>query len=105
MPCCAAGFIGCSAEKCYTAFHPLCAFFANYHMRMDEHEGAIRFRAYCKRHTDDIASEVARQAAVVMPPEFLQLKVNAFYISFHFLRFHRSSPELQEREVSHLLCA
>ena len=43
-------------------------------MRMDEHEGSIRFRAYCKRHTDRIASEEARQAAVVMPPEFSQLQ-------------------------------
>ena len=41
---------------------------------MDEHEGAIRFRAYCKRHTDEIESEEARQAALVMPPEFLQLQ-------------------------------
>ena len=65
---------GCSAEKCYTAFHPLCAFFANYHMRIDEHQGAIRFRAYCKRHTDDMAAEAARQAAMVMPPEFEQLR-------------------------------
>ena len=43
-------------------------------MRMDEHEGSIRFRAYCKRHTDHIASEEARQAALVMPPDFLQLQ-------------------------------
>jgi hypothetical protein len=74
VACGAVNISGRSAEKCYTAFHPLCAFFANYLMRMDEHEGAIRFRAYCKRHTDGIASEAARQAAVVMPPEFLQLQ-------------------------------
>lgn len=74
LVCCAVGLTHNSAEKCYTAFHPICAFFAGYHMCMDEHEGAIRFRAFCKRHTDDMASEAARQAAVVMPPEFLQLQ-------------------------------
>lgn len=63
-----------SAEKCYTAFHPLCAFVAGHYMRMDERQGDIQFKAYCKRHTDDMASEVARQAALIMPPEFLKLQ-------------------------------
>lgn len=84
-----------SSEKCYTAFHPLCAFFANHHMRMDEQDGAIKFRAYCKRHTDDMASEAARQAAVVMPPEFLQLQA----MRRDFERLRLLTELVQRREM------
>ena len=40
-----------SADKCYTAFHPLCAFFANFRMDMEEVDGTIHFSAFCKKHS------------------------------------------------------
>jgi hypothetical protein len=42
------GCVQCD-EKCYVAFHPLCAFFAGQKMQiLEQKAGAIRFRAFCK---------------------------------------------------------
>ena len=59
----------CSAEdKCYAAFHPLCAYFSGLSLRVvEDHAGLALFRAFCRKHSHELAAEHARQVGCFPP--------------------------------------